>query len=213
MEKISIEIRKREYTGKGIAHRIRALGYIPAVVYGPHTDAFAAVVDPEPVKKVIVNGPKGINTPITLKVADSDVTYNAIIKDYQKDPVTRQILHCDFWAYSDGDQVMTSVPLNFTGKSKGVEKGGRLSRHLYTVKVKGAPELLPAAIDVDITNLEINQQIKLDALPVPEGVQLVFRHNVPVVSVRMGRGEALQEEETAEGEQEAPAQGGEETKA
>ena len=207
MEEITIEIRKREYAGKGIAHRIRALGYIPAVVYGPHIDTFSAVVEPEPVKKVIMEGPKGINTPLTLKMADSDVTYKAVVKAYQKDPVTRRILHCDFWVYSDGDQVMTQVPLRFVGKSKGVEKGGRLRRHLYEVKVKGVPELLPASIDVDITNLDINQQVKLDALPVPEGIRLIYRHNTPVVSIQLGRGTALQEEEAGEAEQEAPAEG------
>ena len=207
MERIEIEVRKREISGKGISHRIRALGYIPAVMYGPSQEAVSLVVEPKSVRRVIMKGPKGKNTPLTLKFADSEASYNAVIKDYQADPVTRKLLHCDFFVYGEKDTIQTKVPLKFVGKSKGVEKGGRMVRHFYDVKMMGHPDDIPAAVEVDITELDLGDQLKLAEVKVPENVQLIYRHNVPVVSVHMGRGEKLEGEEGEEGEEAEEAEG------
>jgi len=214
MERLAIDVRKREISGKGISRKIRALGYIPAVVYGPHTEPVSLIVEPKPVKKAIMNGPKGVNTALELKVVDSDTTYKAIIRDFQTDPVTRKLLHCDFWAYEAGDIIETKVPVRAYGKSIGIEKGAVLTRHFYTLDVKCEPDNIPAGIDIDITELDIDDQVKMDEIPVPDGVELLFKNNVPVFSVGMSRGKSLEEEEAeaaeAEGE-EGEAEGDEET--
>lgn len=202
MERIAIDVRKRDFTGKGISHRIRALGYIPAVIYGPHMDPISVIVDPKPIKKVIMNGEKGVNTALDLKVVDSDTAYKAIIKGVQKDPVTRELKHCDFMAYEDGDRVIVKVPLSTVGKSIGIEKGAILIKHFYTVDVKCEPDNIPAVIEIDITDLDIDDQVKMDEINVPDGIEMLYKHNVPAVSVRMSRGKALEEEEAEEGEEE-----------
>ena len=201
MEGYVIEARLRNHTGKEVAHKVRALGLIPAIVYGRGIEPKPLVVDPKIVKKIILDSPRGANTPATLKVLPTNETYKVIIRDFQKDPVTRRLLHCDFFAVQEDQLVEVKVPLKFVGKSKGEEKGGRLDRHVREVKIRAKADDIPAFIEVDVTPLDFGQQIKLADLKTPKGVQLRYRYNVPVVSVRLGRGEkaaVAAEEEASE---------------
>src|SRR5262249_48010627 len=119
----TLSAKARTGAGKGTARRLRTEGLVPAVVYGRHPEAPRHIaVDPLAVKKAIAT-PHKFNTLLTLKV-DGQPEQLVLLKDYQQDPVTREMLHADFIDVRENEQVKVSVPLVLVGRPVGVTEGG-----------------------------------------------------------------------------------------
>ncbi|HYO56198.1 50S ribosomal protein L25, partial [Archangium sp.] len=161
IDKSTLEVKTREGAGKGAARRLRSQGLVPAVVYGKHLEKpLSVAVDPKAVRQAI-NTPHKFNTLITLKgtgAADQQVLF----KDYQQDPVTREILHVDFIAVRDEDQVKVNVPLVLTGKAEGVTEGGLLTQARREIEVYAKPRAIPEKIEVDVTPMKIAQALHIN---------------------------------------------------
>lgn len=201
MEYPVVHAKPRDLTGKGVARKLRALGYIPAVFYGPDTTAQPLVVDPKEVASAI-RGAKGPNPVVTLEIDHKP--HIAVVRNYEVHPVKRTLLHCDFFGVSEGTVLTVEVPLKIVGKSEGEKAGARLSVPVRRVRVKCKVSDIPPAIELDVTPLKIGQAVMLSQVPAPPGVKIVVPKDVPVVLVRMGR--AAKEgtgAEEAEGSKEA----------
>ena len=186
----TLEVKSREGHGKGAARRLRVQGLVPAVVYGKHLEKpLSIAVDPKAVRQAI-NTPHKFNTLLTLQGVGS--AQQVLFKDYQQDPVTRQILHVDFIAVREGELVKVNVPLVLTGKSEGVLEGGLLTQARREIEVFAKPSAIPEKIEVDVTSLKINQVIHINDVKTPEGVTVKSNVNytIAVVSAPEGAVEA-----------------------
>ena len=118
----TIEAKSRSLSGKGPARRTRAEGLVPGTVYGKHLDKpFNIAVNGKELRAAI-NTPKKLNTVLGLKVDGKE--HAVLVKDYQLEPVTKELLHADFIAVRENEQVKVKLPVVLTGKSIGVAEGG-----------------------------------------------------------------------------------------
>jgi len=181
VEKTTLEAKSREGSGKGFARKLRAQGLVPAVVYGKHMQKPVHIaVDPKSVRAAI-NTPHKFNTLIQLKLAGGD--QQVLLKDYQMDPVTRDILHVDFIGVRENEQVKVDVPLVLVGKSVGVAEGGLLSQIRREITVWALPTAIPERIEVDVTALKIAEALHINDVKFPAGVSVKSNVNYTVAVV------------------------------
>jgi large subunit ribosomal protein L25 len=174
----------REGAGKGSARRLRAQGLVPAVVYGRHLEAPAHIaVNPLDVKKAIAT-PHKFNTLLSLKL-DGQPERLVLLKDYQQDPVTREMLHADFIDVRENEQVKVKVPLVLVGRPIGVTEGGILSQSRRELEVFALANAIPEKIEADVSPLKIAQSLHINDVKLPEGVRVKshLNYTLAVVSV------------------------------
>ncbi|WP_223644593.1 50S ribosomal protein L25/general stress protein Ctc [Corallococcus sp. EGB] len=180
-EKSTLEAQARDNSGKGVARRLRAQGRVPAVVYGKHLKAPLHIsVDPKGIRTAI-NTPHKLNTLIQLKLAGNE--QQVLLKDYQMDPLTRDILHADFIAVSEKEQVKVNIPVVLTGKAAGVADGGLLTQIRRNLEVWALPGAIPLQIEVDVTNLKIAEALHVNDVKLPEGVSVKTHVNYTIATI------------------------------
>jgi large subunit ribosomal protein L25 len=159
-----LEAVKRETFGKNEARRLRAKGNIPAVLYGGVTadgkpQATPIAVDPKALMGIL-RGESGVNTLIGLKVGTEDV--KVLMREYQVDPLTRRLLHVDFYRIAMDKMLVVKVPITVKGEAKGIkQQGGLLDIVHREVEVECLPTDIPEHIEVDVTELMLGQSIRL----------------------------------------------------
>jgi large subunit ribosomal protein L25 len=180
----TLAARVRDGAGKGSARRLRSQGLVPAIVYGRHLETPVHIaVDPIEVKKAIAT-PHRLNTLLSLKL-DGQPERLVLLKDYQQDPLSREMLHADFIDVRENEQIKVNVPLVLTGKPVGVTEGGILSQSRRDLEVYALPASIPEKIEADVTHLKIAQSLHINEVKLPEGVRVKSQVNftVAVVSV------------------------------
>ncbi len=193
MKTITIEGQLRTETGKKATRQLRSQGLVPGVIYGGTQEvAFTA---PVLAFKPIVYTPD-------FQFAEIKVdgkSYKCIMKDLQFDKVSDSLSHVDFLEMVQDRPVIATIPIKFTGVSIGVKDGGRLITKVKSLKVKSLPQHLKENIEVDITNLELNGNIRVEDVKEPD-YEILNSPRIPIASVVMTR--QLKQEEAA-----APAAG------
>ena len=180
----TLAARVRDGAGKGSARRLRAQGLVPAVVYGRHLENPVHIaVDPIEVKKAIAT-PHKFNTLLSLKL-DGQPERLVLLKDYQQDPLSREMLHADFIDVRENEQVKVNVPLVLTGRALGVAEGGILSQSRRDLEIFAMPGAIPEKIEADVSHLKIAQSLHINDVKMPEGVRVKSHVNytIAVVSV------------------------------
>jgi len=181
VDKSSLEAKSREGAGKGAARKLRAQGLVPAVVYGKHLKAPVHVaLDPKSIRQSI-NTPHKHNTLITLKTGED--SHQVLLKDYQQDPVTREILHADFIAVTEKEPVKVNVPLVLVGKAVGTADGGLLTQIRRELEVWALPAAIPERIEADVTPLKIATALHINDIKLPEGVSVKTNVNYTLATV------------------------------
>ena len=160
-----LEAVKRETFGKNEARRLRARGNIPAVLYGGGVaadgkpEATPIAVDPKALMGIL-RGESGVNTLIGLKVGSEDV--KVLMREYQVDPLTRRLLHVDFYRIAMDKLLVVKVPVSVKGEAKGIkQQGGLLDIVHREVEIECLPSDIPEHIEVDVTELMLGQAIRL----------------------------------------------------
>jgi len=213
----TLEVTRRDGRGKNEARRLRAAGRIPAVVYGAHKDGqapegVAVAVDPKAVLQIL-RSDAGANTLINLKLDGGES--RVMVRDYQVDPVSNRLLHADFYQLRMDRVMEATVPVVLHGESQGVKlQGGMLDFVNREIEVECLPADIPEHIDVDVTNLMLNEGIRVRDLPVDPKWKPLSDANLLLVHVVMPKAEEsaqAAEEEAAAGEA-APAGEGAEKK-
>lgn len=193
----------RQKTGKGIARRLRAEQKIPAVLYGPHMDEPLPIAVSPKALRAAIRTPTRLNTILTLEFDNGDKK-TALLKDYQQDPLTRNLLHADFYEVQADKPVTVQVPIVLKGEPKGVAYGGVLSQTRREVDVLALPTAIPASLEVDVSDMGFNDVLHVADIKVPEGVQIVYQTNYSIaVLVAPSAAEEEKAEEAAEGEEAA----------
>jgi large subunit ribosomal protein L25 len=170
----------RENVGKKDARKNRADGKIPCVLYGGKEEVHFSVIEKDFGPIIFTPYVHLINLTIDKK------QYRTILKEVQYHPVTDEILHADFLELMPGKPVIVSLPIRIEGVSKGVLRGGKLIKKFRKLKVKALPEHLPEEIAIDITELDINDIVKVSDVKL-DHVQMLDILNSTVVSVETTR--------------------------
>ena len=171
----------REGSGKGAARKLRATGKVPAVIYGKHMETpLHIAVEPKPLRAAVAT-PKKLNTVITLKLGGK--SHQVLLKDYQMDPVTRDVLHADFLEVRDNEQVKVNVPVALVGKAEGVGQGGIMSQQKREIEIWALPSAIPETIEVDVTNLKIAQALHINDVKLPAGITVKTQTNYTIAVV------------------------------
>lgn len=214
MAQVELNVEIREKSGKGVARKLRAVGKVPAVVYGKGQETKAVVVDSDDLEQA-VSGEAGWNTLITLKGASELDGQVVILKSAAIHPLRRTMVCADFHAINLQKKITFMVPVNIVGISAGQKMGATLQLIRKELEVLCLPTAVPQVLDIDVVALEVGDTVHVDEVAVPEGVELVHDVNFTVISV-VGHKEEEEEvvdgEEAAEGEEAAGAAEGEEAK-
>ena len=188
MKSITIEGQLRTETGKKATRQLRSQDMVPGVIYGGEKEiSFSA---PSMAFKTFVYTPEFQQAEIKL----NGKTYNCILKDLQFDKVTDKLIHIDLMELVEDKKVIADIPIKFTGVSKGVKEGGHLIIKMKSLKVKSLPKHLKEQIEVDITNLELNGNIRVEDVK-EANYEILNSPRIPIASVTMTR--QLKQEETA----------------
>ena len=170
----TINAKSREDTGKGASRRLRRLtGEVPAIIYGGKKDAEKISILHKDITKALEND--AVYSSIISLSIDGKAE-DTIIKDIQRHPAKRIILHMDFLRVSKTTKLQTRVPLNFINEDTcvGVKLGGGLIAHTMTdIEVSCLPKDLPESIDVDMAEVDVGQIVHLSDLTLPDGVESV----------------------------------------
>jgi large subunit ribosomal protein L25 len=175
----------RSDQGKGASRRLRRGGHVPAILYGGERPPVALTL----VENEILNHLEHeafYSQVLTLKAGD--VTQPAILRDVQRHPYKRQVLHLDFMRVDMEKEIRVHVPLHFINEdtSKGVKAGGRVAHNITEVDVVCLPKHLPEFIEVDLAEVELGAIVHLSDLVLPEGVALVGLQADPVQDLAVG---------------------------
>lgn len=185
MEQVSLECFSREGSGKGKARALRRAGSIPAIFYGPDSQAIAISVARVPLEKILKKQTSE-NTlyQLTIKGNDQEMVKTVMLKDLQKNPVDREILHADFLEVSLTKEIDVTVGLKIVGKAPGVEKGGILQEVSRELEVRCLPTQIPNYLEVDVSSLlDIGDSLHAQDLKLPEGVQVLSDAHLTLVTV------------------------------
>ncbi len=173
MRTIELQVEKRSTTGKNEARRDRVAGRIPAMVYGAGKPNVSISVDRKALSDVFREG-AGENAIFLLKLGSSDQSRHAMIKEMQRDPVSRKPLHIDFVRVLMDVKITLRVPIEVSGVARGVKAdGGILDIVTREIEIECLPSNIPAHLTVDVSDLGIGDAIRISQIPAVEGVQVV----------------------------------------
>ena len=190
MKTITIEGQMRTGFGKTATRQLRSQELVPGVIYGGAQEVnFSA---PAKAFKNLVYTPE-------FQLAEVKVdgkSYTCILKDLQFDKVKDNLIHVDLLELVEDKKVVADLPLKFNGIPVGVKEGGKLVTKMKSLKVKTLPKHLKENIEVDITSLKLNENVRVQDVEAPE-MEIMNSPRIPIASVVLTR--QLKQEEAAGG--------------
>lgn len=182
-DNVDLQARAREGRGKNNARRLRASGFIPAVLYGKSNEAGGGTTLAVPDKTVDYTLTHlGDNALYDISVGAD--TSTARVVDVQRDPVSGRLVHVDFIPVNMTQRIEVTVPLRVEGEAPGVEQdGGVLQQVAYEFQVESLPGNIPQEIIVNVSNLQMGDNLSLGDITLPEGVSLVSEGEEIAVTV------------------------------
>jgi large subunit ribosomal protein L25 len=200
MKTITIEGQIRTEHGKAAARQLRSEEKVPGVIYGGAKEInFSA---PVTAFKNLVYTPDFQYAQVNLE----GKTYNCIMKDLQFHKVTDELIHIDLLELVEDKKVIATIPLKFTGSPEGVKEGGKLNIKMKALKVKTFPKYLQENIKVDLTDLKLNGNVRVEDVKI-EHYEILNSPRIPIASVGLTR-ELKQEEATTATSAAAPGAAG-----
>src|SRR5712691_8529775 len=173
MKTIELNVERRSTVGKNEARRTRAAGRVPAVVYGAGKPNVPVSLDRKALADAFRHG-AGENAIFLLKLAGSDQSRHAMIKDFQRDPVSRKPLHIDFDRVLMDTKIRVKVGIEVVGSAKGVKtEGGILDFVTREVEIECLPGHIPEHLPIDVSELSIGDALRISQIPPIEGVTVV----------------------------------------
>lgn len=196
MSDVKLSVEPRTQFGSGPAGRYRREGKVPATVYGLDADPQSILCNGRELERIL-HGASGANTLITLNLSDGDAL--ALARQIQRHATRGDLVHVDFVRISRNIAVAAEIPLHIEGEAPGARQGGLLEQLLFSVTVEAMPGNIPNELIVDVSALELGDQIHVSDLKVAAGVEIQQEADALVVQVAIPRG--LGDEEEAEAEE------------
>ncbi len=194
---ISLVVQKREETGKKLK-KLREEKKIPGIVYGKEAKNIPVKVDYKKFKEIYKLA--GESSVLNLKIENENKEYPVLIREVQKDPLTENIIHVDFYQLPMNKEVEVTVPFEFEGVAPAEkEKGAILVKILHEIKIKALPQNLIHSIKIDLSSLKnIDDEIKIKDLKLPEGVKIEADPEEIIVVAIAPKEEKIEEEEVVQ---------------
>ena len=186
-------VKERTDFKQSTLRQLRENGEIPAVVYGNENSSKAISVNQADLRQALKEiGRNGI-----MLLDCQGEQYQVMLSQYQKDPVKHEMYHADFLVVDMSAEVQANVRVNLVGKASGVKDGGVLQQSLHEVTVTAKPGDIPESINIDVTDLEVNETIYVSDITVKDGVAVNHSGDEVIASILAPR----QEREISTGEQ------------
>jgi len=201
-KKVIIDAQARKDVGKGASRRLRRLDRVPGIVYGSNKTPASITMEHKAVARALEN--ESFYTSI-FDLSVDGVVEQVILKDLQRHPFKPRIMHMDLQRISADEKLTIAIPVHFSGAdvAPGVKlSGGMIAHHMAEIEVRCLPKDLPEFIEVDLSNLAINQGVNLSELNLGEGIEIVaLTHgdDKVIANVYMPRTAAEEENVVAEG--------------
>jgi large subunit ribosomal protein L25 len=171
MERITLNVEKREETGKGVARSLRRAEMIPAVLY--RGGGSFPIKVPKKEMTQFINSTSGEQVMVNLLFKDGENKL-ALMKEFQIEPTKRELLHADFFEVSLTEKLKVSVHVTTTGEAIGVKRDkGILQNLLREIEIECLPDKIPGHIKVDVSGLEIGQSLHVGDIMVGEGIKVL----------------------------------------
>src|SRR6185295_16487446 len=155
-----LEATARDTFGKNEARRTRRGGRVPGVLYGEGKAATPIAVEPRALLRIL-HSESGANTLISLKLSGGGDT-RVLVKDFQLDPITHQLLHADFYRVAMDKVLQVTIPIVVHGEPPGVKQQGGILEHIRReIEIEVLPADIPEHIDVDVTELMLHQGVRV----------------------------------------------------
>jgi large subunit ribosomal protein L25 len=197
-----LEATKRESIGKNEARRTRAAGLVPAVLYGEggvkgskgakgsRGSAIPISVEPKALLKIL-HSESGANTLISLKLAGAGDT-PVLVKEYQLDPLTHELLHADFHRIAMDRLLQITVPITVKGEAPGVKQQGGILEYVHrSIEVECLPADIPESVEINVGELMLHQGVRVRDLPVNQKWKAVSDADMMIVHVIMPKAEEV----------------------
>ena len=175
-EKLSVDIRKEH--GTSAARRTRLQNKVPAVVYHSGAEATPLSVDKVSLNKALKTGQ------MIFEVNVEDKDQFVLVKEIQYHPVTDEIVHIDFQKVKEDEKISLEVAVRSSGEAQGVKLGGLLVQMLNSVTVQCRPAEIPEFLEIDVSDMEMNTNLFVKDIILPEGVEMLTADDIAVVSVQ-----------------------------
>jgi len=181
---IQLDSKKRTMTGKGSARKLRSVGRLPVILYGPETSPIMLSLDYKQLQKIL-RGKSAENIIFDLKI-DSNGTNQSMrvmIKEIQKDPVTRDYLHVDFYEISMEKELEVDIPVYLVNTPIGVSEGGILEHIRRELKILCMPKNLVDKIEIDVSGLAIGESLHMEDIDLPPGLKSIEDGDLTIATV------------------------------
>ena len=204
MANASLTATARATSGKGAARSLRREGSVPAVIYGHAREVQSLAVPGRDLEKLLGTIAAGSTV---VELAIDGRTSRTLIREIQRHPFKRHVLHVDFQELVAGEKITVSIPLVLHGIPEGVRLGGGiLEQMLREVEVEVDPANIPNHIDVDVSHLAVGHSVHVRELNIPAGVTVLADEDAPVALVQISRAAIEAEPAAAAEEGAAPAE-------
>jgi large subunit ribosomal protein L25 len=198
MEAVTITATPRDVFGKGAARKTRAKGLMPAVIYRAGQPATSITLDAHDLENAF-RKTGNRNTLVDLGVGDAH--YICLVKATQRDPLTTNLLHVDFFQVVESEAVNVVVPIEPVGKSLGETAGGSLRVIRRELNVTCKPGDIPQSVKIDVSHMNVGDFIRVSDLVTENGVAVEAASDFNIVTV-LGKREILEEEVAVEADAE-----------
>ena len=200
MATASLSATARTTSGKGAARTLRREGQVPAVIYGHSREPQSLAINARELARLL----ERVTAATVIEMAIDGKASRALIREIQRHPVKRTVLHVDFQELVAGEKVTVGVPLVYRGTPAGVREGGILDQILHTINVSADPTNIPAHIDVDVSGLAIGHPLHIRDLALPANIEVLDAPDatIAVVSAPKTATETASEESSATAEPE-----------
>ena len=200
---ITLKAQKREVTGKGVARKLRQEGRVPAVLYGRELGTMHLSLDTHEAENLF-HSISTENTIVGLKVEGVGEPFQTLVREIQSHPFKSSLIHVDFLRIQAGVAVDVEVPLHLIGDPIGVKNsGGVLEQVLNELPVKCIPSKIPELIEVDVSELDINESLHVYDLELEEGINITVDEGRTICAVAIPKvveEAVVEEDELLEGE-------------
>ena len=209
MEIMNLKASQREAVGNGPSRVLRREGKVPAILYGPNTEPIKLAIDKLELEPIFKSGAVAQKL-LKLEIGGSGAVRNVMIKEMQKHPVSRNLLHLDLYEVTMDQKTKVMVPVVTTGKSVGVEMGGMLQLIRRELEVFCLPDQVPENITIDVTDLDVGDSFHVQDLPLEGGIEIPADVNFTILTILSTKVEEEEVEgEVEEGVAEEDAEGAE----
>jgi large subunit ribosomal protein L25 len=184
MQRVEMNATVRDRAGKGVARGLRREGRVPAVLYSEGRSSLLSVNPVDVIR--ILRSASGENALITLKLSGETggQARTAILRDYQTDPVSGELLHVDLFEISMDKPLRLKVPVEIKGDiPEGVKEGGVLEYHLRELEIECLPAMIPDRLDVVVAHMKIGESLHVKDLTIGSGIRLLHSPEEVVLSV------------------------------